>query len=406
LNNTLPFSTDVQRRFEEIQMDRLIVSLSSLIEMGSRHALSTLRDPTRNIYGARQALIAEFNAIKNKNPTANIDVWTQPVTAVVNGYKATTDNVVAVFPGTDIDAGVIVIGAHYDTLNTTEFFDTRMRAPGANNNASGVAVMLEAARILAAQPHRATIIFIALTASETGRQGSETFIKGYLDTQKPPIIPRAMIDLDTLGANRKANGADGPNAIRVFSADPNESSSRQLARTLKLIASAYPNLPVLDIQAAEERFGRFSDHQTFSAHNIAAVHWVEAWEDPNRQRTIYDTLESLNPDYMVTVTKTVIAAISGLAGGLNAPGQFALRREDDIPILEWRAVPGASAYVVALRSTSALNFEQVFVTGSAPTLGWAGLSRYSVAAVGTVDSNGVIGQLSPEFKLADLQAAP
>ncbi len=387
-----------------IQTDGLIISLSSLIDMGSRHALSTLRDPTKNIYGARQALIAQFNAIKNKNPNAGVEIWTQSVPVLLNGFKATTDNIVAVLPGTDIDAGVIVIGAHYDTINNTEFFDTRIRAPGANDNASGIAVMLEVARVLVSEPHRATIMFVAFTASETGRQGSETFIKNYLEAMKPPIVPRAMINLDTVGANRKASGANGPNVIRLYSADPNESGSRQLARTLKLMVSAYPDLPVLEIQAAEERFGRFSDHQSFSAHGIAAVHWIEAWEDMNRQRTIYDTLESLNPDYMIAVTRAVIASVSGLADGLNAPRSFTLRHENETPVLGWQAVPNAVGYVVAVRSTSSLNFEQTFVTGNTTAFGWAGLARYSIATVGSIDNNGIIGQLSPEFKLGDLQA--
>jgi hypothetical protein len=168
-DSKLPYSTSIEKLFESIQTDRLIASLSGMIEMGSRHALSTLRDPTRSIYGARQTLIAEFNGIKNKNPDAGIEVWTQPVPMVLNGFKSTTDNVVAVLPGTDINAGVIVVGAHYDTLNNTEFFDTRMRAPGANDNASGIAIMLEAARILAGEPHRATIMFVAFTAKQGGR---------------------------------------------------------------------------------------------------------------------------------------------------------------------------------------------------------------------------------------------
>lgn len=415
VSQTIPYSAALQKRFVLIQSDRLIGTLGTLVDAGSRHALSTLKNPSRGIFAARTTLVGAFNAIKAGAPNASIEVWTQPVPILVNGFQSTTDNVVMVMPGSAIDAGVIVIGAHYDTIIATDFFNSSARSPGANANGSGVAVMLEVARLMAATPHRATILFVAFTASETGRQGSTAFIKQYLDQQQPPIIPRAMINLDTVGANRRASGVEGLNELRIFSADPNESRSRQLARYLKVITDAYPvspddlnnsslNLPRLDLQAAETRFGRFSDHQSFSAQGIGAIQLIESYEDANRQRTERDTLDLIRPDYLMGVTRLTLVALTGLADGLSYPAGFAFRDREtrDLPILTWRAVPNAAGYVVAVRSLPSLQFEQLFVTSAVPELGWAGFSRYDLAAVGTMDNQGVIGQFSPEFSLAAL----
>src|SRR5260221_579562 len=125
--------------------------------------------------------------------------------------------------------------------------------------------MLEFARILAPHKHRATLIFVAFAAEESGRQGSLAFVQNYLQAQDPPIDVRGMINLDIVGSEVGPNGVVDRRTVRLFSAPPNESVSRQLARRIALIANTYLFDVNVVLQSAEERAGRWGDHQSFSA---------------------------------------------------------------------------------------------------------------------------------------------
>src|SRR5258708_37962403 len=156
------------------------------------------------------------------------------------------------------------MGAHYDSM-PADFTNGQADAPGANANGSGVAAMLEIARIMAAKPHRATLIFAAFTAEETGRQGSLTFVQSYLQAQKSPIDLRAVINLDMIGSGAPAGNDNVPSTIRLFSAEPNDSASRQLARQIALITKTYVDNLEPVVQSAEERAGRWGDQPPFRA---------------------------------------------------------------------------------------------------------------------------------------------
>jgi hypothetical protein len=170
-STTRPVDASVNQLFDLVQNDRLMMTVRSLVDMNTRHVLSKKTDTVGGIEGARDWLLAQFKAIRDANPRQPIQVWTQTVAFNWKGVDVTPQNVVAVLQGTDVGAGVIVIGAHYDSI-TTDFANGEAYAPGANDNASGVAAMLEVARILAPLPRRATILFVAFAAEES-RNGQE-----------------------------------------------------------------------------------------------------------------------------------------------------------------------------------------------------------------------------------------
>lgn len=395
-NRTLPAAVSVRQQLGLIQSDRLIYVIDSLVAKETRHVLSLNYHPEIGIGAARAFLLDQFNAIRKAAPT--LDVWTQPVPFTLNGIHVAPENVVATLPGTDVDAGIIVVGAHYDSISSIDMKDEKAPAPGANENASGVAVLIEIARLLAAQPHRATLVFVAFTAEETGRQGSIAFVKKYLQAQDPPIIPRAMINLDTLGSNTDPNGNPGPAVLRIFSAAPNESPSRQLARQIALAVSAYPEAPTLVVQSSEERIGRFGDQQSFSAEGYAAVRFVEGTEDPTRQRNARDTVDAIQPAYLINATQTALTAVSLLADGLLAPTELVFHTTPT-PTLTWKRVRNAAGYVVALRQMASVSFDQVFIIGAAPEFSYPDLTQYALASVAAIDDQGRVGQLSAELAL-------
>ena len=410
ISNTLPVDRQLQARLATIQSDQLLFIVDALSAMGTRHVLSSGFDPAQGIGigAARNFLLDQFRSLPAALP---LSIWTQPVGVRINGVTTLSDNVIAVVQGTDLNAGVVVVGAHYDSINASDSQSADLAAPGADDNGSGVAALLELARLIALTPLRATVIFVAFTAEETGRQGSSAFIRSYLQAQTPPIVPRAMLNLDTLGADSLSSGAPQtfatdtddpahalPGSLRVFSADPNDSPSRQLARQIELSAAPYPALPRVIVQSSAERIGRFGDQQPFSATGIAAVHLIEGVEDPTRQRSATDTGDAIQPAYLIGATGVAFVALLSLADGLAPPQSVQWQAADHA--LCWSPVPAAAGYVITVRHNDSASIEQMIVSGTAPIFQWDGLAHYDFAAVAAFDQSGRIGSLAPEVHLS------
>lgn len=174
-----------------------------------------------------------------------------------NCVLTTQANVIAVLPGSYPDAGIVLVGAHYDS-RTVQIDDGESPAPGANDNASGTSVVIELARVLADETPRATLVFAAFSAEEVGKAGSTHYVEA---ARARGDDIRAVIALDIVG---NAVGPSGEGLMRAFSADPPGSPSRQLARMVAVQGERY--LPGLDVQVqpAIDRPYRYSDHVPFS----------------------------------------------------------------------------------------------------------------------------------------------
>lgn len=401
-----PVDPSILALMDQVQNDRLMYAMSSLVNMQTRHVLSAKDDAQRGIGAARDWVLAQFDQIKNAHRDKDIDVWTQPVQFTWRRFDVRSENVVAVFPGQDVGGGVIVIGAHYDSVGA-DLFDGMSPAPGADDNASGVAALLEIAHIMAHTPHRATLVFVAFTAEESGRQGSMAFVKDYLQAQNPPIAIRGMINLDTLGSDRGANRQRDPRTLRLFSAEPNESPSRAFARQVALAVNLYATDVNLVMQSAEDRTGRWGDQQSFSEAGYASARLVQGLEDPNRQHSAEDSLDNIQLDYLMRVTRATLAAVAMLADGPSAPVPIALRPSPGQPgamTFTWGPIPGASGYLIALRRTPSLYFDQILTVapGNAGSLTWESFGNFHILAIAAIDAQGRVGAFSPELSIASL----
>ncbi len=406
MNTKLPIDRGIYALLDLVQSDRLMVTVGTLADMHSRHVFSKKTEAIRGIESARDWLIAQFSAIRDANPQQPISVWTQPVPFTWKGASTSPHNVVAIFEGTDVGAGVVVVGAHYDSIST-DFYNGQAYAPGANDNGSGVAAMLEIAQILGPQPHRATVVFVAFAAEETGRQGSLAFVKSYLQAQNPPIALRGMINLDIVGSEVGRNGEIDHRTIRLFSAEPNDSPSRQLARQLALFIGAYLDDVDVVLQSAEERVGRWGDHQSFSAAGYPSVRFIQGLEDLSRQHTSRDTIDNVQPAYLMRTTRAALVSVLLLAGGPRPPTDVAMRvlpGDTQTQILTWSPVPEAARYLVALRQTSSVFYDQLFTVeaSAAPEMRWSQFGRYSTVSIATVDGSSRIGPMSTELSIAGL----
>jgi hypothetical protein len=389
-----------------VQSDSLMLTVDSLVGMGSRHVLSHPSPQIKGIAGARDWLLSQFNGIARDNPQQSINIWAQNFQYNWNGFNIEAQNVAAVFQGTDVGAGVVILGAHYDSI-TTNFTNGQTAAPGANDNGSGIAAMMEVARIMARAAHRATIIFVAFAAEETGRQGSLAFIKDYLQAQNPPVDVRGMINMDIIGSEQGANGQVDRRTLRIFSAPPNDSPSRQLARQIALGIKTYFDEIDPIIQSSEERTGRWGDHQSFRAAGYPSVRFIQGLEDVSHQHSPRDIADNIQPAYLMRTTKSALIALEILANGPTPPADLTMRHKIDDPgrqLLIWTPVRGAAQYLIALRQESSMFFDEVFTVPAldAPELIRDDFANYATIAIATIDESGRMGPLTPEYSISAL----
>lgn len=249
-------------------------TIEELVSCGTRNSISPWDDPQRGIGCGRDKIVARFSAIA-KTSGGQLQVVVDKFQAKSSRTSGLTgmENVYAILPGHDavLAKTAIVVSGHFDSIPSHPL-DTQSDAPGADDDASGVAVSLECARLLAGGTYRATLVFATVSGEEQGLLGGTRLLE-YL--RQNGYTVGAMLDNDIVGADF-APGA--PHRVRLFSGggpDGIDSPSRQLARAVEEI----------DGQAAirlifrHDRLGRGGDHQPFVDAGLPAVRFTEPLED-------------------------------------------------------------------------------------------------------------------------------
>ena len=382
----------------QVDADRMFVHIDSLVGMQSRRVNSSLNGDGLGIGAAETYLINEFARIRDQSYQNTFSFFSQEFPFSVDDTSGIGRNIVGVLQGTNSDRHVIVLGAHYDSISYN-FTDSAAYAPGANDNASGIAALLEIARIMSQRSHNVTVFFVAFSAEEIRRQGSISFVE-WLNREGYTVD--SMLDMDIIGSSTGPDGAINDREIRVYSAGDNNSRSRQLARVLNLIAVREVSDMKIVVQDALDRENRYSDHQSFSDAGMPAVRFIEALEDASRQHSDRDTIDDIQATYLVRATKTILACMTSLADGPSSPQNISLRENGNgTRTLVWERAPSATGYVVALRASEGLIFRDYFETGDT-TVTWEGFyaSRYVALAIASVDENGLMGPMSFEYAIA------
>jgi hypothetical protein len=215
--------------------------------------------------------------------------------------------VIATLAGRDRPKRFVYVGAHYDS-RAEDAEDGAAEAPGADNNASGVAALVEMARVLSAEPWSAGIRFLAFAAKEPGMKGSAHHAE---EANRADLPILAMINLDTLGAPA---GDVGPPqwSVAVLSADGEDEPSRRLARYASAIAERYAGVTTL-LAPGDEIDGQGSDHQPFEDEGFPAVWLTESLAPGAHLNTAGDTPERLDGEYLAGVTRLAVALVANLA---------------------------------------------------------------------------------------------
>lgn len=378
----------------EVEVDRMMAHVRAMEGFYTRHVNSPQDRDDFGIGAATRYINRQFEEIQAQSQGA-LYVFPHEFTIEWDGVRTRQTNVVAIISGTEVGAGTIILGAHYDSRGDDDR-DTLGYAPGANDNATGVAALIEMARIMAKRPHRSTLIFVAFSAEEIGRKGSIAFVNDYVKRNNIDLL--AYINVDAIGSQVFADGTVSDRQIRVFSQGPNDDSrSRQIARMTNLIAFNYvPSMEVV-VQDAIDRPGRYGDHFSFEEAGYPSVRFIEMAENYAYADTS-DTLDGVHAGYFQRSTQAILAITSAMANGPRPPQNIALRDNGDgTRTLIWAEVPDAAAYVVALRRPDAMIYQQ-FETAETSIV-WDGFTAQNFAsiAIAAKDANGLMGPLSDEI---------
>jgi hypothetical protein len=391
----------IEQMVKEISSDSLRSYIGKLVSFGTRSTLSTITDRKKGIGAAREWVVQRFNEFaKNSNGrmTAFVDTTTLPADGRRVDVATNLGNAMAILKGTDPkDDRVYIVSGHLDS-RVTDVMNRTADAPGANDDGSGVAAVMECARIMSQHSFPATIIFVAVSGEEQGLLGS-TFLANQAKTKNWNVD--AMLNNDIVGSNNsnETNIIDNTR-LRVFSeAFPvsdtgraaltirslgleNDSKSRQLARYVKETGERYvDNLEVVMIYRSD-RFLRGGDHIPFLQRGFTAVRITEMNENFNHQHqdlrtekgTVYGDLpEFMDFEYLRKNTGVNLATLANLASAPSVPTEVKVevRNLTNSTMLSWKQPKAGKVkgyYILMRETTSATWQKKIFTSQTTMTL--------------------------------------
>jgi hypothetical protein len=360
----------------------LKASITTLVGFGTRHTLSDRASPTRGIGAAERWAASRFEAIgRDCGGCLFVSVQRDTFTNARVPKPTEVGTILAVQRGTSDPDRVIVISGHIDSRNS-DALDGVNDAPGANDDGSGTAAVLEAARVLSKHKFAATIVYAVDEGEEQGLLGAKV-AAAYAKKQGWRV--EADLNNDIVGNTHGSSGAVVTDRVRVFSEGTRtletaaeakqrrynggevDSPSRNVARYMSGIAERYtPGFGVTMVYRTD-RFGRGGDQTEFLNAGFPAVRITEAAEHYDRQhqtvrtengRAYGDVLSGVDFPYLARVTRLNVATAASLAKAPAPPGSVLIEGQvSPDTTLSWDPVPGAARYRVWWRSTTSPRWE-------------------------------------------------
>jgi Peptidase family M28 len=346
----------IQAAVADVSPVRLHEYLKTLTDFQTRHSLSHSDRPDWGVDAARKYIMETMQSFSDR---LQVDLDCYQVEAQGRIAEATElCNVMAVLPGRSKRR--IYVSGHYDTVARREdgSFDWKRwdnKAPGANDDGSGTVLTMEVARVLSqsGMDFDATLVFIALVAEEEGLVGAT--LHAARAAEEGWTID-AVFNNDIIGNSTGGNGIKDSRTVRVFSEDPMDSPSRQLARFIRRHAAVYVPGHEVRLIAREDRFGRGGDHTAFNRQGFTGVRFSESRENYSRQHMPDDTLGGVDFEYLAKNARINTGSVATLALAPPAPNVMGrrgprLRRGESgyNAAMSWEASPGAASYRVVWR---------------------------------------------------------
>ena len=385
---------EIDQMVKEVNKDTLTKYIDKLVSFGTRNTLSTQSNNARGIGAARNWVLQKFNEYSkqsNNKLSAYIDTVTYPADGKRVDRKIILGNVVAILKGTDTsDKRIFVISGHLDGMRTN-VMDSVADAPGANDDASGCAAVLECARIMSKHQFPATIVFVTVSGEEQGLLGANFMAE---KAKKENWQIEAVLNNDIMGSNNsnETNIIDNTR-LRVFSEGlsvndtgkvamnirnlglENDGNARQLARYIKEVGERYvENLEIVMVYR-NDRFLRGGDHTPYVQRGFAAVRFTEMNENYYHQHQDVrvenniqygDLPEFMDFEYLRKNTAVNLANLANLAKAPSKPEEVKVevKKLSNSTSLQWK-VPKTGktkGYYVLIRETTSAVWQKKFFT--------------------------------------------
>ncbi len=353
---------------------RLKATVEKLVSFGTRNTLSSPDDPKRGIGAARAWVADELDKLGEACGCITVERIARDFTGPRAPNGVTVVDVLGVQHGRDPNR-VIIVGAHIDSRGTGTL-DITKDAPGANDDGSGVALVLEAARILSKEKFDATIVYAIFSGEEQGLWGGQLLAE---TAKARGWTVSAMLNNDIVGNTMGQNGIRVADRVRVFSegirasedekaqlarrgnGGEDDGPSRALAKTIDGIADGIPGGLDVFVDRRPDRFGRGGDHEPFLKlgypavrFSVGAENWTQQHQDVRTENGIAygDTIDKMDFPYLAKVTAINIATIHRLASAPAAPQNVTIDGALSFDThVKWDAVPGAVTYRIHWRRT-------------------------------------------------------
>jgi len=328
----------------EVKEDRIRSIIAKLVSFETRNTMSTQDDPVRGIGAARQWIFTEFQSYSPR-----LEVKFDKYRVKKQGQRIFKDvdlwNVIATLPGKKFPETQIIISAHYDSLNlgarsagqatgpgtdaagaptgerpqlTPADYEkiAGLSAPGACDDGSGTAAVMELARVMSQYEFDKTLVFVAFAGEEQGLVGSSLLAA---KSRNENLQIEAVLNNDIIGTDVAGNGRMSNNSVNVYSDEMMDSVNQQLARYVREIGQRY--IPGMKVETIfmQDRIGRGGDHTPFQLEGFAAVRISTPNENYANQHRATDLLESMSVPYTTKVAKLNAAVAASLAWAPKAP---------------------------------------------------------------------------------------
>ncbi len=331
-------NTKLHNIARDISSARIEKDIQKLVSFGTRHTLSDTQSTTRGIGAARRWIKSEFDKISAQCGGC-LTVYYQSETITDDKRIPTPTevvNVIAIQKGQSDSNRYVVMSGDIDS-RVSDVMNFTSDSPGANDNASGVAGTLEAARVLSQYKFHGSIVYAALSGEEQGLFGGKIMAK---QAKKAGWAINAVLNNDMIGNIEGVNGVINNTTARIFSEGTRatetdkearsrrftggevDSASRNLARYIDKVADQYiPNLDTMMIYRLD-RFGRGGHHRPFNQVGFPAVRIMETNENYNRQHQDLktengiqygDTINGVNFDYAAKLTALNAVSLASMA---------------------------------------------------------------------------------------------
>ena len=385
----------IEEIIDGVSEQRIEATIRKLTSFGTRNTLST-----EGAAAARQWIADEM-----KSYSPRLQVTLEHFKLKKNEERVFHDadlyNVVGVLPGTSMPETQVLITGHYDSLNLVplpgqpaqeqtdnmadrnikyDYTKANVPAPGANDDGSGTAAVMELARVMSQYQFSKTLVFIAFAGEEQGLLGSTLHAA---QAHKENRVIEAVLNNDIIGGEISGNGRMNNGAVNVYSDEKPDSASQAVARYARRVGEFY--LPSMKVNTVlmQDRLGRGGDHSPFQWEGYAAVRFTSPNENYAHEHSPTDLLEFMSVPYTARVARINGAVAASLALAPKPPvvmteGKTGALKGVPVPQitrgksrydaqLKWTN-PGPDTnlkgYAIVMRSTTATDWEQEIFVGN------------------------------------------